>query len=61
MKLSSFAAIEVSLIVMSSHDAKLSSWAVTEMTTVVVATAAAELTIVVAMVVELSAIVVAAT
>jgi hypothetical protein len=38
MKLSSFAAIEISLIVMlSSQDAQLSSWAVAELTNVVVA------------------------
>jgi hypothetical protein len=50
MKLSSFAAIEISLTVMlSSQDAKLSSWVVAELTTVVVAT------------VQLTAVAVAAT
>jgi hypothetical protein len=54
MKLSSFAAIEVSSIVM-----KLSSWAVAGLTTVVVT--AAELTAMVVVVAELSAVVVAVT
>jgi hypothetical protein len=52
MKLSSFAVIEVSSIVMlSSRDVKLSSWAAVELSVVVVvvlAAAAAELSVVVA-------------
>jgi hypothetical protein len=60
MKLPSFAAIEVSSIVMSSQDVKLSSWAVAELTAIVVV-AAAELTAIVVAAVELTAVVVVAT
>jgi hypothetical protein len=53
MKLSSFAVIEVSLILMlSSRDAKLSSWAVAELSVVVVVVVAAT---------QVAAVVVAAT
>jgi hypothetical protein len=58
MKLPSFAAIEVSS--MSSQDVKLSSWAVAELTAIVVV-AAAELTAIVVAAVELTAVVVVAT
>jgi hypothetical protein len=59
IKLPSFVVIEVSSIVMSSRDAKLSSWAATELTAVVVATA--EITAVVVVVTKVVVVVVAGT
>jgi hypothetical protein len=62
MKLSSFAVIEVSLIVMLfSQDAKLSSWVVAVLSVVVVVVAVAELSVVVVAAAELSVVVVAVT
>jgi hypothetical protein len=60
MKFSSFAVIEVFLILMlSSRDAKLSSWAVAEMIAVVVV--AVELTTVVVVATQIAAVVVVMT
>jgi hypothetical protein len=64
MKLSSFAVIEVSLIVMLfSQDAKLSSWVVALLSVVVVVVVVAveELSVVVVAAAELSVVVVAVT
>jgi hypothetical protein len=62
MKLSYFAAIEVSSIVMlSSRDAKLSSWAAAELSVVVVAAAVTHVAIVVVAVTHVAAMVVATT